>query len=46
MDPEARQTFVFSSGTLTQRDVTGFDVPDRGFLPFDSRELLAQLDEE
>jgi len=46
MDPEARETFVFSSGTLTQRDVTGFDVPERGFLPFDSRELLAELDEE
>jgi Uma2 family endonuclease len=46
MDPEARETFVFSSGTLTQRDVTGFDVPERGLLPFDSRELLAQLDEE
>jgi Uma2 family endonuclease len=46
LDPEARETFVFTSGTLTQRDVTGFDVPERGFLPFDSRELLAQLDDE
>lgn len=46
MDPESRETFVFSSGDLARRDVTGFDVPDRGFLPFDTRAILAQLDEE
>jgi Uma2 family endonuclease len=46
MDPEGRETFVFSSGDLTRRDLTGFEVPDRGFLPFDSRALLARLDEE
>lgn len=46
MDPIDRETFVFSSGDLTRRDLTGFDVPDHGFLPFDSRALLAQLDEE
>jgi Uma2 family endonuclease len=46
MDPENRETFVFSGGSLMRQDVTGFDIPDRGFLPFDSRELLAQLDDE
>jgi Uma2 family endonuclease len=46
MDPEARETFIFSSGDLARRDLPGFDVPGRGFLPFDSRELLARLDEE
>jgi Uma2 family endonuclease len=46
MDPEDRTTFVFESGNLIPRDLSGFDVPDRGFLPFDSRELLAQIDDE
>jgi Uma2 family endonuclease len=46
MDPIDRETFVYSSGDLARRDLTGFDVPERGFLPFDSRELLAQLDQK
>jgi len=46
MDPIDRGTFVYSSGDLARRDITGFDVPERGFLPFDSRALLAQLDQE
>lgn len=46
MDPEDRTTFVFSGGDLARRDLTSFDVPGRGPLPFDSRALLAQLDEE
>ncbi len=44
MDPEDRTTFV--NGDLVRRDLSSFEVPDRGSLPFDSRELLAQLDEE
>jgi Uma2 family endonuclease len=43
MDPEDRTTFVFEDGNLIRRGLTGFDVPDRGFLPFDSRELLARI---
>jgi Uma2 family endonuclease len=46
MDPEERTTFVYSEGSLSRRDIEGFDVPDRGFLPFNSRQLLACLDEE
>lgn len=46
MDPEDRVTFLFAGGDLVQRDLTGFEIPDRGTLPFDSRELLARLDEE
>jgi hypothetical protein len=46
MDPEDRTTFVFVSGDLARRDLSSFEVPDRGSLPFDSRELLARLDEE
>jgi len=46
MDPEDRTTFVFVSGDLVRRDLSSFDVPGRGTLPFDSRELLARLDEE
>jgi hypothetical protein len=29
-----------------RRDLTSFEVPGRGALPFDSRELLERLDEE
>ena len=46
MDPEDRSTFVYLKGDLVRRDLSGFDVPDRGFLPFDSRELLAGLEQE
>ena len=46
MDPEDRTTFVFENGGLQRRDLTSLEVPDRGLLPFDSRELLARLDEE
>jgi Uma2 family endonuclease len=46
MDPEDRTTFVFVSGDLVRRDLSSFDVPERGSLPFDSRALLARLDEE
>ena len=45
-DPEDRTTCVFINGDLARRDVSGFELPDRGFLPFDSRELLARLDDE
>jgi Uma2 family endonuclease len=44
MDPEARETFVYSGGALTRQDVTGFDIPERGVLPFDSCSLFAELD--
>jgi Uma2 family endonuclease len=46
MDPEDRTTFVFSSGDLARRDLSSFELPGRGLLPFDSRELLERLDEE
>jgi len=46
MDPEDRSTFVFVNGDLVRRDLSSFEVPDRGSLLFDSRELLARLDEE
>jgi len=46
LDPEDRTTFVFTNGDLVRRDLTSLEVPDRGLLPFDSRELLARLDEE
>jgi hypothetical protein len=46
MDPEDRTAALFVNGDLISRDLSGFEVPDRGFLPFDSIELLARLDEE
>lgn len=46
MDPEDRTTFLFVNGDLTGRDLTSFEVPGRGSVPFDSRELLARLNEE
>jgi Uma2 family endonuclease len=46
MDPEDRATFVFSGGALLPRELEGFEVPGRGFLRFDLRELYARLDEE
>jgi Uma2 family endonuclease len=46
MDPEDRTTFVFLNGDLVRRDLTAIEVPGRGSLPFDTRELLSRLDEE
>jgi Uma2 family endonuclease len=46
MDPVDRATFLFVSGDLVRRDLTGFEVPGKGTLPFDSKELLAWLDSE
>ena len=46
MDPEDRTTFLFVKGDLVRRDLSSFDVSDRGSLPFDSKELLARLDKE
>jgi Uma2 family endonuclease len=46
MDPEDRTTFVFSDGMLMERDLDGFPVLDRGFLPFPSRQLLDQLNQQ
>lgn len=45
MDPEDRETLVYDRGSLIRQDLTGFEVPERGFLPFDSRALLAELDQ-
>jgi Uma2 family endonuclease len=44
MDPEDRTTFVFIEGALVPKHLDGFELPDRGFLPFDSSELLGRLD--
>jgi Uma2 family endonuclease len=46
MDPEDRTTFIFTNGDLVRRDLTSLEVPGQGLLPFDSKELLARLDEE
>jgi hypothetical protein len=46
MDPEDRTAFVFVNGDLVRRDLSSFEMPERGSLPFDSRELMARLDEE
>ena len=46
MDPMDRTTFLFVSGDLLRRDLTGFEVPGKGTPPFDSKELLSRLDQE
>jgi len=46
MDPEDRTTSIFVNGDLISRNLSGFEVPDRGFLPFNSLEMLGRLDEE
>jgi Uma2 family endonuclease len=46
LDPIDRTTFVFEAGALTPKDLESFEVPGRGRLSFDIRELFAQLDEE
>ncbi len=46
MDPEDRTTFQFVQGGLTRRDLVSLEIPERGWLPFDTRELLARLDSE
>ena len=45
MDPEDRTTHVFVNGDLVHRDLSVLETPE-GPLPFDTRELLARLDEE
>jgi Uma2 family endonuclease len=45
MDPADRTSFGFVNGDLVRRDFLGFELPG-GQLPFDSRELLARLDDE
>jgi Uma2 family endonuclease len=45
MDPGDRTTHLFVNGDLVRRDLSSFETP-AGPLPFDSRELLARLDEE
>jgi Uma2 family endonuclease len=45
MDPEDRITHQFVNGDLVRRDLSSIETP-AGPLPFDSRELLARLDEE
>jgi hypothetical protein len=46
MDPEERTTSTFVNGDLVRRDLVSLDLPGGGSLPFDTRELLALLDEE
>ena len=46
MDPEDRTTFVYVSGDLVRRDLTTIEVPGGGPLPFDTRALLNELDEQ
>ena len=46
MDPEDRTTFIFTHGDLVRRDLASLEIPGRGFMPFDTRELLSRLDEE
>jgi Uma2 family endonuclease len=46
MDPEDRTTFVFHNGDLVRRDLSGIELPGGETLPFDTRALLARLDEE
>jgi Uma2 family endonuclease len=46
MDPEDRTTFLFVNGDLTRRDLTSFEVPGPGPVPFDTREVLSRLDQE
>ena len=45
MDPEDRTTHQFINGDLVHRDLSSLETPG-GLLPFDSRELLARLDDE
>lgn len=46
MDPEDRTTHQFIGGDLVHRDLTSLETPGGGSLPFDTRELLARLDDE
>jgi len=45
MDPEDRTTHQFLNGDLVHRDLSSLETL-AGILPFDSRELLARLDDE
>jgi hypothetical protein len=42
----ACRTFQFIGGDLVHRDLTSLETPGGGSLPFDTRELLARLDDE
>jgi Uma2 family endonuclease len=46
MDPEDRTTHQFIGGDLAHRDLISLETPGGGSLPFDTRELLARLDDE
>jgi Uma2 family endonuclease len=46
MDPEDRTTYMFVDGDLVRRDDLASLETRNGSLPFDTRELLALLDEE
>jgi Uma2 family endonuclease len=46
MDPEDRTTFVFVNGDLIRRDLSSFELPDGRSLPFNSQQLLEELNEE
>jgi Uma2 family endonuclease len=46
MDPEDRTTYMFIHGDLVRRDDLATVETRNGALPFDTRELLALLDEE
>jgi Uma2 family endonuclease len=46
MDPEDRTTHQFIGGDLLHRDLTSLETPGGGSLPFDTRDLLARLDDE
>jgi Uma2 family endonuclease len=46
LDPVDRTTFSFEGGALAPRDLEGFEVPGRGRLAFNVRELFERLDEE
>lgn len=45
MDPEDRTTHRFLNGSLVHGDLTSLETPN-GLLPFDTRDLLARLDDE
>jgi Uma2 family endonuclease len=46
LDPIERTTFVFEAGALAPKETASFEVPGRGQLSFNVRELFARLDEE
>jgi Uma2 family endonuclease len=44
LDPVRRTALLFADGGLVPYTLDGFEVPGRGFLPFNSTDLLARLD--